>query len=432
MVVLGTATVSWSQLSGRDMQADGLRIAMISFHTSPLDQPGIGDAGGLNVYLRGLSTALAAAGAEITIFTRPASHRGPSPQLAPPPRIRVAEVPLGGGAALTKDDLPRLVPRFAAELRAQGAPGDFDILHSHYWLSGLVGLELAPAWGVPLAHTMHTVARMKDLNLAPGEEPEPAERISAEDSLAAASDALIASTDQEARALVELCGAPRHRVHVIAPGVDAATFQPGDQVAARRSLGLAVAEPLLLFVGRIQPLKSPDVIIRALALLRDAGQPVPRLVVLGGPSGSPDHLTQVAQLACDLGVADRVVRRDPVPPSELAMWYRAADAVAMPSRSETFGFVAAEAQASGTPVLAAAVGGLAEIIADGVSGMLIPSHEPQDWARAIARLLGDRAYRATLAAGARQRRETFTWPTAAHGAVAAYRTAISHHPSHTT
>jgi len=407
------------------MQAAGLRIAMISFHTSPLDQPGIGDAGGLNVYLRGLASALADEGAEVTIFTRAAAQRRRQAVLDPPPRIRVAEVPLGQSGDPAREHLTAMLPDFTTAVGTMARGEYFDIIHSHYWLSGLVGRTLAADWSVPLVHTMHTVARMKDLNLAPGEVPEPPERIAAEQELATTSDALIASTDQEARALVELCSAPPERVHVVAPGVDLDTFHPGDKIAARRELGVPLDTPLLLFVGRIQPLKSPDVIIRALHLLRTSGGPQPRLVVLGGPSGSPDHLTHVAELATELGVADQVVRRDPVPPAELARWYRAADAVMMPSRSETFGFVAAEAQASGTPVLAAEVGGLSEVIADGVSGILIPGHEPQQWAAAISRILTDSAERERLAAGARRRRGTFAWPTAAGGTLAAYRAAVA-------
>lgn len=404
------------------MQVAGLRVAMIAVHTSPLDQPGTGDAGGMNVYLNGLAGALADAGATVSIFTR-ATGPGAPRVIEPRPGVRVHELAVGPAALVAKEKLPDLLPAVARAIAESCAPGDFDVVHSHYWLSGLVGERLAREWGVPLVHSMHTLARMKDLNLAPGEHPEPARRVTGEQRVVAAADALVASTAHEAQSLVALYGAAPDVVHVVAPGVDLDVFTPGARRAARERVGLTGGEPVVLFVGRIQPLKAPDVLVRALCRLRNEGAALPRLVVLGGPSGSPDHLSHVAQLAAECDLSDRVTLRDPVPPRELADWYRAADAVAMPSRSETFGFVAAEALACGTPVIAADVGGLGQVVEDGTSGVLVTGHDAGPWATAITRVLHEPGERERLAAGAVAGRDRFTWQRTGAGMLGAYRAA---------
>jgi D-inositol-3-phosphate glycosyltransferase len=409
------------------------RVAMLSVHTSPLDQPGTGDAGGMNVYVTELAQALAARGAEVEIFTRATSSALPD-QVAVADGVMVRHVAAGPYEGLDKNELPGQLCAFTAGvLRTEAArsPGWYDVVHSHYWLSGQVGWLAADRWDVPLVHTMHTLAKVKNAALAPGDTPEPVGRVIGEEQVVAAAHALIASTAQEAADLVELYDADPAKVHVAAPGVDLDLFHPGTAVAgpsglaeataaARRVVGLPPDEHVVLFAGRVQPLKAPDVLVRALAEMAGRGLPVPLLVVLGGPSGNPHAVAELTALAASLGVAGRVVLRAPVPRTELADWYRAADLVAVPSRSESFGLVAAEAQACGTPVVAAHVGGLRTVVVDGISGLLVRGHDPRRWADAIAGLLADPERRLVLAAGACRHARRLGWDAAAQAVLKVY------------
>ncbi|WP_278237548.1 D-inositol-3-phosphate glycosyltransferase [Isoptericola sp. AK164] len=412
---------------------------MISVHTSPLDQPGTGDAGGMNVYVLELSRALARRGAEVEIYTRATSSAQPKVVQAEP-GIRVVHVAAGPYEGLDKNDLPAQLCFFSAGvLRAEAhrPAGWYDVVHSHYWLSGQVGWLGADRWDVPLVHTMHTMARVKNAALAPGDTPEPHSRVIGEEQVVAESDALVASTTEEAEDLVGHYGADPDRVHVVAPGVDLATYAPlepgpGETTAqARRALrerlGLPTDRPVVLFAGRVQLLKGPDVLVRALGVMADhaatvadpdalrdgGGSRVPTLAVLGGASGRPTAVRELEALAHQMGVTDHVVVRPPVSRAELADWYRAADVVAVPSHNESFGLVAAEAQACGTPVVAAAVGGLRTVVIDDVSGVLVDDHSPWTWAAELGALLGDEARRERLAAGARRASERFSWDRAA-------------------
>lgn len=410
----------------------GPRVAMLSVHTSPLDQPGAGDAGGMNVYVLELSRALARRGAEVEIYTRATTSAQPK-VMEVEPGIRVVHVPAGPYEGLDKNDLPGQLCAFTAGvLRAEAhRPADwYDVVHSHYWLSGQVGWLAAERWDVPLVHTMHTMARVKNAALAPGDVPEPQGRIIGEEQVVAASDALVASTREEADDLVRYCGADPDRVHVVAPGVDLEEFSPpapgaGTTAEARHALrerlGLPTDRPVVLFAGRVQLLKGPDVLVRAFGVMADhtdpAGPPearaLPRLVVLGGASGRPTAVRELEALAYQMGVSEHLDVRPPVPRDELADWYRAADVVAVPSHNESFGLVAAEAQACGTPVVAAAVGGLQTVVVDGVSGVLVGDHSPWTWARVLTELLADEPRLARLAAGARRASERFSWDRAA-------------------
>ncbi|MCL3861474.1 D-inositol-3-phosphate glycosyltransferase [Actinotalea sp. K2] len=402
------------------------RIAMLSVHTSPLDQPGTGDAGGMNVYVVELATALAAHGAQVEIFTRSTSSTQPD-TVPLTDGVLVRHVPAGPFEGLDKNDLPGQLCAFTAGVlrtEAGRAPGWYDVVHSHYWLSGQVGWLAADRWDVPLVHTMHTLAKVKNAALAPGDSPEPEGRVIGEEQVVGASDALVASTAEEAADLVELYDADPDAVHVVAPGVDLERFGPADgRSAARAGLGLPQDEQIVLFAGRVQPLKAPDVLVHALGEIAASGGPVPLLVVLGGPSGRPGAVTELADLAVRLGVADHVRLLPPVDRDELARWYRAADVVAVPSRSESYGLVAAEAQACGTPVLAAAVGGLRSVVQDGVSGELVRGHDPRSWARAISGLLADPARRGRLSAGALRNAEHLGWEAAAEAVVKVYQLA---------
>jgi D-inositol-3-phosphate glycosyltransferase len=405
------------------------RLAMISLHTSPLDQPGTGDAGGMNVYVVELARRLASRGIEVDIFTRATgSHLPPSVPAAD--GVTVRHIVAGPFEGLGKGELPAQLCVFAREvLRAEAAQpwGHYDAVHSHYWLSGQVGALARDRWGVPLIHSMHTMAKVKNDALAAGDTPEPAARVIGEEQVVAAADLLIANTAEEARALVGRYDADPERVEVVHPGVDLAVFAPQDRGVARAALGLPAEANVLLFAGRIQPLKAPDVLLRAAAELANR-RPELRsslvVAVVGGPSGSGlEHPTALADLADDLGIADLVRFVPPVTQAELARWCAAATLVAVPSYNESFGLVAVEAQATGTPVIAAAVGGLTTAVEDGVSGLLVAGHEPTDWAAAIDRLLRDDELRERLAAGALTHAAAFSWDHTTDGTLAAYRRA---------
>jgi D-inositol-3-phosphate glycosyltransferase len=302
--------------------------------------------------------------------------------------------------------------------------GGFDLVHSHYWLSGQVGQAAASAWDAPLVHSMHTLARVKNAARAIGEQPEPLARIAGEDRIVAESDLLIANTASEAHDLQRLYRAHGEQLRVVHPGVDLTAFAPGDQRAARRRLGLPANRTVLLFVGRLQPLKAPDVAIRSLAAMvaldpRLAEQVL--LVVCGGPSGArPLRPEQLADLADGLGVGRQVRFVPPVARGAIADWYRAADLTVVPSHNESFGLVAVESQAVGTPVVAAAVGGLRTAVADGRSGILIAGHDPEVWGRALADLARDPGRRDRMAAAARRHARTFSWQRTAEGLLAGY------------
>jgi D-inositol-3-phosphate glycosyltransferase len=402
---------------------------MISMHTSPLDQPGTGDAGGMNVYVLELSRRLARQGIEVDIFTRATSSAQPSVVQAAD-GVTVHHITAGPFEGLTKGELPGQMCVFAREvMRTEaGLPlGHYDAVHSHYWLSGQVGALARDRWGVPLIHSMHTMAKVKNAALADGDTPEPAARVIGEEQVVSAADMLIANTDTEATQLIDLYDADPGRVDVVHPGVDLAVFAPRPKALARAALRLPADALVVMFAGRIQPLKGPDVLLRAVAVLLDQSPELrSRLVVpvVGGPSGSGlDHPESLAQLATGLGLDDVVRFVPPVAQSDLARWYSAATLVAVPSYNESFGLVAAEAQAAGTPVVAAAVGGLTTVVADGVSGLLVDGHDPLDWAEALERIVRDEAYAARLAAAAPVQAAQFSWERAAQATLDAYERA---------
>jgi len=290
-------------------------------------------------------------------------------------------------------------------------------------LSGQVGWLARDRWAVPLVHTAHTLAAVKNAALAEGDSPEPPLRAVGEQQVVDEADRLIDNTEYEAHQLVSLHNADRRRIDIVHPGVDLQTFSPGDRVTARAALGLSATEKIIAFVGRIQPLKAPDVLLRAAARL-----PGVRVLVVGGPSGSglaaPDTLVR---LAAELGIGDRVDFLPPQSREQLADVYRAADLLAVPSYSESFGLVAIEAQACGTPVVAAAVGGLPVAVADGRSGTLVAGHDPDQWARAIADLLD--ADPAMLRRGAIAHAGLFSWDHTVDQLLDSYGRAIADYGS---
>ena len=404
------------------------RIATISVHTSPLDQPGAGDAGGMNVYVLETARRLADSGVQVEIFTRAVSSDLPR-LVEVQPGVLVRHITAGPYEGLSKNDLPGQLCAFtAAVLRteAQHEEGWYDLVHSHYWLSGQVGWLARDRWGVPLVHTAHTLAKAKNASLAAGDVPEPQARIIGEQQVVDEADRLIANTDTEAAQLLEWYGADPHRVVTVPPGVDLDTFAPGDRQAARRRLGIRPDARVLLFVGRLQPLKAPDVLLRAVAALdRELADDI-EVVVVGAPSGTglaePDALVK---LAGELGIAHQVRFCPPAGRRKLAQYYRAADLTVVPSHNESFGLVALESQACGTPVLAAAVGGLPTAVADGRSGQLVSGHRIADWAAALTQLLREPGRRAELAGQARAHAERFSWRHTADELLLTYRDVLA-------
>jgi D-inositol-3-phosphate glycosyltransferase len=401
------------------------RVAVLSVHTSPLAQPGTGDAGGMNVYVLQSALHMARRGVAVEIFTRATSSADP-PIVHVAPGVLVRNVVAGPFEGLNKNDLPTQLCAFTAGvLRAEAThePGYYDIVHSHYWLSGQVGWLARDRWAVPLVHTAHTLAAVKNAALADGDAPEPPMRAIGEQQVVDEADRLIVNTEDEARQLVSIQQADPARIDVVHPGVDLQLFSPGDRDAARTSLGLRADEQVVAFVGRIQPLKAPDILLRAAARLTERFGAL-RVLVAGGPSGSglraPDTLVR---LAADLGITTRVTFLPPQSREDLVTVFRAADLVAVPSYSESFGLVAVEAQACGTPVVAAAVGGLPVAVRDGVSGALVRGHDVDDWADAIGGLLQrgpDALSRAALSHAA-----NFSWGNTVDALLAAYGRAIS-------
>jgi D-inositol-3-phosphate glycosyltransferase len=375
----------------------------------------------MNVYVLQSALHLARRGVEVEIFTRATSSAEPS-VVPVAPGVLVRNVAAGPFEGLDKYDLPTQLCAFTAGvLRAEAnhEPGYYDVVHSHYWLSGQVGWLARDRWAVPLVHTAHTLAAVKNAALAEGDAPEPPLRAVGEQQVVDEADRLIVNTEDEAHQLVSLHNADPRRIDIVHPGVDLQTFSPGDRAAARAALGLPATERIVAFVGRIQPLKAPDVLLRAAALL-----PGVRVLVVGGPSGSglaaPDTLVR---LAAELGIADRVTFLPPQSREQLVNVYRAADLLAVPSYSESFGLVAVEAQACGTPVVAAAVGGLPVAVADGRSGTLVPGHDPRQWAVAIAGVLDADA--AALRRAAIAHAGLFSWDHTVDQLLGSYGRAIA-------
>jgi D-inositol-3-phosphate glycosyltransferase len=378
---------------------------MLSMHTSPLAQPGSADAGGMNVYVRELSSALAQAGVDCTTYVRRWRDDLPREVLVEP-GFRVVHID-AGPLDLAKEDLPAVVDAFAdgviADLRDEPA----DLVHANYWLSGVAGHRIKHSLDLPLVTTFHTLARVK----AEGGDREPARREHAESSIIGCADAICMSCTEEERQFRRLYGDPPGRVEIVAPGVEHAFFSPGDRAGARRALGLG-DHPVLLFVGRVQPLKGVDVAVRALAAL---DRPDAVLVVVGGTSGpgGDAYLADVQALAEGLGVRSRVWFVPPQPHHLLSSYYRAADVVLVPSRSESFGLVALEAAACGTPVVAAAVGGLLTLVDHGHTGFLVPGRDPTVFAAYTDEILSNPRLADDLGQRATVRSRRYTWSLAA-------------------
>ena len=407
-------------------------IATLMVHSSPLDQAGTGDAGGMNVYVVESAKKMAAAGVNVDIFTR-TNHPNLPETVEIADGVNVKHLVAGPFEGLSKEELPSQLGALTSSFMnyQKQLPNDYySLLHSHYWISGQLGWMVSERTGIPLIHTMHTTAKVKNLNLADDEKPEPQTRAIGEEQVVKASTGLIANTDAEAASLVSLYEACPDNVFVVAPGVDLQTFSPGSgKSAARIKLNIAPDAIMLTFVGRIQPHKGPDVLLRAVAEMVTHSPHLKAklaVVIMGGASGSGvNELEKLKVLAKFLKIEDVTHFVAPVKRDELANWYRASDLVCVPSYSESFGLVALEAQACGTPVVATAIGGLRTAVSDGISGSLVDGHDPKAWSAVISRLIAEPQRRLLLSMGAVVHASHFGWENTAHKTLEVYDWALS-------
>ena len=398
-------------------------------HTSPLDQAGTGDAGGMNIYVIEAAQNMAAMGVKIDIFTR-RTNAEVADVVEVSNGVRVIQLNVGPISGVTKEQLPGFIPALSDEFKRALLLEKYDVIHSHYWISGKVAMPVAKELDIPLVHTMHTMARVKNLNLAEGEIPEPMIRVQGETQVVAAADSLIANTDAEAASLVSLYEACPDNVSVVSPGVNLNVFTAGaGKAAAREFVGLPKDAHIISFVGRIQPHKGPEVLIRSIAeMVQHSPHLRPKLVtnIIGGASGAnQSEVERLKELVTWLGIDDVVRFAPPVPREDLPQWYRAADLVCVPSYSESFGLVALEAQACGTPVVATAVGGLRTAVADGISGVLVDGHDPRAWSSVLARLIQEPQRRVLLSMGAIEHASHFGWDATSRGTLDIYDRVLS-------
>jgi len=409
----------WAEYSGC-MDGMARRVAMVSMHTAPDAAPGTADAGGMNVAILGTALELAARGVAVDLLTR---ATGDPRVTSLAEGVTLHALPAGANGPVDKqhlatvaDEFGEAVARLAGRHRAR-----YDLIHAHYWLSGIATLPAAIELGLPFVQSFHTLAAMKNASPTDGVPAEDERRLRSETYLATQADATLASSSAEVAALIDLVHAPAERLWVIPPGVDTTLFTPDrarSAAAVRRSLGIGADRQILVVAGRVQPLKGQDVAIRALAAMT---APRPLLVLAGEPTpGAEGYLADLETLAVQLGVADDVRFVGALDRGALADLLAAASLTLMPSTSETFGLVALESAASGTPVLAARTTGLEEAVAEGESGLFIGSRDPAEWARVLEALLGDRRMLSVLSATARSHAEGFSWGATATGLLGVY------------
>ncbi len=399
---------------------DPARVAIISLHTSPRDQPGAGNSGGMNVYILSVAQRLAEQGIGVDIFTRCRGNGAPEVEEIGPDS-RIIQVQAGPCGPVPKSDLPAVLPAFLDGVleRAAGEHrthkhSPYDVVHSHYWLSGWVGNRTKEIWGAPLVASFHTLGRVKDVASSASGGSEPPVRLAGEEGVILGADRIVAPTPVEAAELVNLYGANPDRIRVVAPGVDGRIFAPRPKREARERLRLGRSR-LVLFVGRLHPFKGPDVAIRAFAVAKArapeiAGDAV--LWVVGGPSEEADGWDEVGHLsalAASLGISEHVRFVPPQPHEALADLYSAAEVVLAPSRSESFGLVALEAQACGTPVIGTAAGGMRYVVVDGGSGFLVTGQDPATYAGRLLAVLGDPDLAARFSVEAADHAGRFSW-----------------------
>ncbi|MCH1883747.1 glycosyltransferase [Agrococcus sp. ARC_14] len=398
-----------------------LRVAVVSMHTSPADRPGKGDAGGLNVLVLESAMALAARGNQVDIFTRSmAAPRAES--LAPGVMLYALET---GGGIVRKHELPNLADAFGAQLEraALAANEAYDVIHAHYWLSGLAALPVSLSLGMPIVQSFHTLAEEKNRRLGADDRPEPERRLLTERYLAGEVDAIAAVSRAEIDVLCDGVGAPAERVWLVPPAVDTQLFQPAplaSRLEVRARLGVRQEDGLVVCVGRVQPLKGQDLAVRMLQHLPGA------VLVLAGDAtpGSERFLESLHDLARELGVERRVRHIGSLERDALAQLLDAADVVVVPSRSESFGLVPLEAAATGTPVVASRVGGLVESVVDGETGILVDGRDPMDWADAVGSILDDDDLQVELGLAGRRAASRRDWQDVAHELETVYRATV--------
>ena len=390
-------------------------IAMLSIHTSPLDSPGrTKDAGGMNVYIRALATELGRDGHTIDIFTRRTNTHIPQiVQLAP--HVRVIHIQAGPPEPIHKNSLYPYMSSFAASVAAFARRQSrvYDILHSHYWLSGVVATQLAQKWDVPHVTMFHTLARLKQM-ANPNEQESP-QRLDMEQTLLQSVDCVIAATTDERTQIMRYCGVGASRIQVIPCGVDLELFVPHDRHLMRERFGLEPQRPVLLFAGRLDPFKGPDVLLRAAALMEQDAQ----IVVVGGSLSNDKDMHTLRMLATELGIEQRVRFLGAQPQEVLPQLYSAADVTVVPSYHESFGLVAVESLACGTPVVATRAGGLMTIVQNDKNGYLVPRC-PGFFAERLDAILGNLAIQSRMQAEARRSVSHFSWQSVARGVSEVY------------
>lgn len=404
------------------------KVALVMVHTSPLEQAGTGDAGGMNIYVIESAKRMAAVGVDVDIYTRKIDESQPD-VIEYEKGVRILHLSLPVGTK--KEEIPSLIPAMAEEFKAKIKGVGYQVIHSHYWISGKVAMSAAKEFKIPLVHTMHTMARVKNFALAEGENPEPMIRVQGESQIVEAADALIANTDAEAASLVGLYDACPDNVAVVMPGVDLYNFTP-ERKDARKNLGLEKSKLIISFVGRIQPHKGPEILIRAINEMMAHNpelRPDLQVLITGGVSGMKNNEDiRLRELVNWLKLEDVIKFLEPISREKLPDLYRSSDLVCVPSYSESFGLVALEAQACGTPVVASAVGGLRTAVADGISGVLVDGHNPKAWSSVLARLLMEPQRRILLSIGAVEHASHFGWDATARGVLDLYDRLINHQP----
>jgi len=393
------------------------KVAMVSMHTAPDAQPGSANAGGMNVAIIETARELATRGVEVDLLTRAAGDAGVR-DIAPGVVLHALEA---GDSTLTRGALATMTDEFGEAVARLSRDAGYDVIHAHFWLSGLATLPVALELGIPFVQSFHSLGVMKNAALVPGAEPEPDRRLWSERYLATQADAIIASSTAEASALIDDVGATAERIWVIPPGVDSTLFLDGrssTSLSVHAFLGIDSDRPVIPVIGRLQRLKDQELAIRALALLP---APRPLLAVIGEPApGEEGYGIQLRRLASHLCVAADVRFLGALSPQQVSNVLAASSVALIPSHSETYGLVALEAAASGVAVIAADAGGLTDAVVDGSTGLIMASRDPGDWAQTIARLLADPALRSRLGAAGRQRAEGLSWAATATSALGVY------------
>jgi D-inositol-3-phosphate glycosyltransferase len=408
-----------------------MRVAMLSYHTCPLAVLGGKDTGGMNVYVRELTRSLGMKGVQVDVFTRSQDEHVPHVLHDLGYGNRVVHIPAGPEVPLPKPQLATYIPDFVAGIRRFAADKgiEYNLIHSHYWMSGIAAQELKAAWGAPIIHMFHTLGLMKNRVARSPEEMEGDYRIEGERQVLAAADRVVAATLAEETQLEFLYQVAKEKIVVIPPGVDTCHFYPIPADEAKEAIGLPPFERMVLFVGRIEPLKGVDTLIRAMALVRedcDAVNCPHILTIIGGdPDASPENMnaemTRLKQLCLDLGMEDVVVFLGKRGQDTLPYYYSAADVLVMPSHYESFGMVALEAMACGTPVVASQVGGLAFLVQDGVNGFVVPDDDPQALSVRLASLMRDPVLRGRLSEQATAYAKDYDWDKITDRILAVYK-----------